>query len=235
MTMTTLQPPPPVAQPRLTDVVTIADLLDRLDGVPADRVRLYPPPGTATVSDVIEIEAREKRLCELIDGVLVEKPMGIRESILASRLIVRLGAFVEAMRLGVVAGEGGMIQLKLALVRIPDVAFIAWDRFPGRRLSSEAAPLIAPNLAIEILSPSNTKREMARKLREYFEAGAQLVWYVDPDPRSVAVYTSPENPVMLTEDEVLGGGVVLPGFTLPLRELFAVLDEIGDESPATPA
>jgi hypothetical protein len=59
------------------DIPTLADLLDRLGGVSADRVRYYPLPGTATVADVIEIHAREKRLCELVDGVLVEKPMGI--------------------------------------------------------------------------------------------------------------------------------------------------------------
>src|SRR5687767_4414434 len=86
-------------------MLTIADLLDELGGIPAERVRLKPLPGTATVHDVIDIEARENKLCELVDGVLVEKPMGIRESFLAARLIVRLGAFVEAMKLGLVAGE----------------------------------------------------------------------------------------------------------------------------------
>ena len=236
MTTTLQSPPPPTpAQRQLPHVTTVADLLDRLDGVPAERVRFRPVPGTATVHDVIEIHAREKRLCELIDGVLVEKPMGIRESILASRLIVRLGAFVEVMGLGVVAGESGMMQLKLALIRIPDVAFIAWARLPGRRVPSEAAPLIAPNLAVEVLSPSNTKREMERKLREYFDAGTPLVWYVDPDPRTVSVYAASENPTVLTENDVLDGGSVLPGFTLPLRELFAVLDEIGGDTVNPPA
>lgn len=231
MTTTSLQPPP-AASPQMPHASTIADLLDRLDGVPAERVRLYPFPGTATVEDVVAIEAEENRLFELVEGVLVEKPMGMRESILAMKLGALLLAFVEPKKAGVVAGADVMLQLKVALVRMPDVAFISWARFPGRRLPAEAAPLIAPDLAVEILSPSNTKREMARKLREYFEAGTPLVWYIDPGPRTVSVYTRPDSPAVLTERDVLDGGEVLPGFSLPLAELFSVLDQHGDESPS---
>jgi Uma2 family endonuclease len=207
-------------------VTTVADLLDRLDGIPAERVRMYPVPGTATVDDVIEIEARENRLYELIDGVLVEKPMGIRESILAVKLGAFLLAFIDPRNLGVVAGEAGMLQLRRALVRMPDVAFIAWGKFPGGHVTSEAAPLIAPDLAVEILSPSNTKREMARKLHEYFAAGTRLVWYIDPDPRTVAIFATPGEPIsILNANDTLDGGEVLPGFTLPLKDLFSALDQ----------
>jgi Uma2 family endonuclease len=217
-------------------IVTVADLLERLDGVGAERVRFFPLPGTATVEDVISIEAREKRLCELIDGVLVEKPMGMRESVLAAELIAVLLAFVRPRKLGLVAGEGGMLQLRRALVRIPDVVYLAFTSLPGGRLPAGGAPLVAPDLAVEILSPSNTRREMVRKLREYFEAGAKLVWYIDPDPRTVAVYVEPENPAaLLTEQDVLDGGAVLPGFTLNLREYFAVLDTLqGEGTNANP-
>jgi Uma2 family endonuclease len=216
-------------------IVTLADLLDRLDGVSAERVRFFPIPGTATVDDVVEIHAREKRFCELIDGVLVEKPMGFRESLLAIELGSRLAEFNRPRRLGVIVGEGGMMQLRRALVRIPDLAFISFKRLPGGRVPIVAAPLIAPDLAVEILSPSNTRREMDRKLREYFEAGARLVWYIDPDPRTVAVYLGPEEPTaVLTEADVLDGGTVLPGFTLALREYFAVLDQLDGQGPAAP-
>lgn len=229
--MTTVQANPPAApQPAapapIPDVTTVADLLQRLDDIPAERVRFYPIPGTATVNDVVEIEAREKRLFELVDGVLVEKPTGIRESILALKLGAFLLAFVEPRKLGIVAGADGMVQLRLALVRMPDVAFISWARLPGGRVPSEAAPLIAPDLAVEILSPSNTKREMARKLREYFDAGTRLVWYVDPDPRTVAIFTDAGDPkAELTPRDTLDGGDVLPGFTLSLNDLFAALDQ----------
>jgi Uma2 family endonuclease len=225
--VTTFQANSPSNAPHpFEDVSSLADLLDRLDGIPAARIRFFPTPGTATVDDVVDIEARERRLYELVDGVLVEKPMGIRESILASRLIGFLLAFVDPRKLGVIAGEAAMMQLRLALLRMPDVAFIAWGKFPGRRVPSEPAPLLAPDLAIEIISPSNTKREMARKLKEYFEAGTRLVWYVDPKPQTVEVYTNASEPdATLARRDTLDGGDVLKGFILRLDDLFAVLDE----------
>ena len=83
-----------------------------------------------------------------------------------------------------------MMRLAPGLVRIPDVSFVSWDRFPDRRVTREPVPAIAPDLAVEVLSESNTKAEMDRKLREYFAAGARLVWYLDPEDRTVRVYTA---------------------------------------------
>ena len=85
--------------------MTLADLLERFGAIPAARIRYDPPPGTATEQDVITLEAREKRLFELVDGVLVEKAMGFYESFLAMRLAQFLLAFVERHVLGIVAGE----------------------------------------------------------------------------------------------------------------------------------
>jgi Uma2 family endonuclease len=109
-------------------------------------------------------------------------------------------------------------------VRIPDVAFVSWERLPGRRIPSEPIPDLAPDLAVEVLSPGNTPGEMARKRQEYFAAGVQLVWIVDPVARTVAVYTAPEQSTVLQAAQTLAGEPVLPGFTLPLRRLFAALD-----------
>ena len=81
--------------------------------------------------------------------------------------------------------------------------------------------------AVEILSRSNTAAEMRLKRQDYFTSGVHLVWEVDPDARTVSVYTAPEGPVVLTEADVLDGGAVLQGFTLPLRDLFAELDRQG--------
>jgi Uma2 family endonuclease len=117
-----------------------------------------------------------------------------------------------------------MVRLASGLVRIPDVAFISWDRLPGRRMPTEAIPGLAPNLAIEVLSEGNTPGEMARKRREYFAAGVQLVWLVDLRTRTVEVFTAPEQSVLLHADHTLDGGTVLPGFVLPVHELFTELD-----------
>jgi Uma2 family endonuclease len=210
-------------RPTLPKIKTLADLLDRLGGVAAERIRFSPPPGTATVDDVLEVEAHEDRLCELVDGVLVEKPMGFTESRIAILLSTALQTFVDAQDLGIVTGESGMIRMPANLVRIPDVAFFEWKKFPNRELPAEGAPEIVPDLAFEVLSKSNTQAEMARKLREYFNVGVRLVWFVDPPSKSVTVYTSPTRCKVLSVGQSLDGGKVLPGFKLPVESLFANL------------
>jgi Uma2 family endonuclease len=206
-------------------IETIGDLLDRLGGISPQRVRFKPAPGTATEQDVISVEARENRLCELVDGVLVEKPMGYVESLLAMAIGDVLREFVKPRKLGLVTGESGMMRLFPGLVRIPDVAYVGWDRIPGRRVPRQPIPDLVPHLVVEVLSESNTAAEMARKLEEYFRTGVLLAWLVDPRGRTVAAYTSPTQSARLDESQTLDGGVVLPGFTLPLRDLFAEMDE----------
>jgi len=199
---------------------TIADLLTQLGDVPVNRIRLTPL-GTATEKDVLEVRARTDRLCELVDGVLVEKTMGYLESLLALAIGERLRQFVLPRGLGIVLGADGTLKILRSQVRIPDVSFIGWERFPGRQLPQVQIPAVAPDLAVEILSPGNTEGEMQRKLRDYFAAGVRLVWYLDPAARTAQVYTSPDRGTTYLEDHVLSGGDVLPGFELPLRELFA--------------
>ncbi len=205
-------------------IYTLADLLHHLGDIAPDRVRYQPLPGTATEQDVLDIQAHEGRLCELVEQVLVEKAMGFRESCLAIALGAELRRFVRPRNLGLVTGADGMMRLAPGLVRMPDVGFIACGRLPARRMPSEPIPGLAPNLAVEVLSASNTPGEMARKRREYFEAGVQLVWLIDPEARSATVYTDLENAVILSETDVLDGSLVLPGFSLPLQDLFAELD-----------
>jgi Uma2 family endonuclease len=206
---------------------TLADLLDRLGGIPLHRIRMQPPPGAAVEADVVAAKAQSKRLCELIDGVLVEKPMGYSESILAVALGGLLRTFVIARNLGLVTGEAGTVRLFPGLVRIPDVAFTSWDSLPNRRRPVAPVPDLVPDLAVEILSAGNTDEEMRRKRQEYFTAGVRLVWIVDPVARTVAVFTSAGQTAALTEADTLDGGAVLPGFSLPLSDWFAELDRQG--------
>lgn len=205
-------------------IPTLADLLEELGDVPANRVLLRPPPGTATERDLLDLLDHENRLCELVDGVLVEKAMGFRESILAVALIRFLSTFVNQRQLGLVTAPDGTMRLAPRLVRMPDVAFTSWDRFPNRQVPREPIPSLAPDLAVEILSKGNRPREMARKCREYFAAGTRLVWIIDPVARTAEVFTAPEQSAVLTEADTLDGGDVLPGFSLRLRDLFAELE-----------
>jgi Uma2 family endonuclease len=205
-------------------IETMADLLEQLGGVPLERIRFHPPPGTATERDVLDAEQRDNRLCELVDGVLVEKVMGFREAILAGALVRLLANYVVPRNLGHVAGADGMLRLFPGLVRIPDVAFASWDCFPEGRLPEEPIPELAPDLVVEVLSRSNTSREMRRKLREYFAAGVRLVWMVDLEQRTVTVHTDIDACAAFDQEACLDGGAVLPGFVLPLRDLFSELD-----------
>jgi Uma2 family endonuclease len=205
----------------------VQELLDRLGNIPPSRIWLDPPPGLATEDDVLEAERTQNRLCELVDGVLVEKGMGYGESVLAGALIEILRRFVKPRKLGVVSAPDGMIRLFAGLIRIPDVSFASWDRFPNRKLPKTPVPALAPELVVEILSESNTPAEMERKRAEYFGAGVQVVWEIDPAPRTVRVFTADGSVKMLDASQTLEGGDVLPGFSLVLAELFAELDEEG--------
>jgi Uma2 family endonuclease len=201
-------------------IVTLADLLARLGGVPLDRIRFHPAPGTAVEADVIALHDRENRLCELVEGVLVEKPMGFLEARVAALLIQVLGAFVESAELGIVAGADGMMRISAGLVRIPDVSVILWQRLPDRKIPSEPIPTLAPDLAIEVLSASNTSAEMRRKTEEYFDAGSACVWIVDPARRTVSVYTSALDVSVLQSEGMVTAELVLPGFGITVADIF---------------
>jgi hypothetical protein len=137
-----------VLDPTTADTIdTLADLLDRLGGIPLNRVRMRPAPGTATEADVLAVNDHEDRLCELVVGVLVEKGMEFRESMLALAIGSILRGFVIPRNLGLVVGPDGMLKLMPGLVRIPDVSYLSWDRIPGGKVPSEAIPPIGPDLA----------------------------------------------------------------------------------------
>ncbi|MFM9964564.1 MAG: Uma2 family endonuclease [Planctomycetaceae bacterium] len=203
------------------EVETFADLFKELGGISPSRVRFRPTPGRATEKDVLRIEASENRLFELVDGVLVEKAMGATEALLASNLGRHFWNHLDHHDLGVALGADGMLRLRPRLVRIPDVSFISWDQIPSGEFPSQPIPDLYPDLAVEVLSDSNTPAEIDRKLSEYFEAGCRLAWIIDPKSRTADVYTSPTDCQHLRASQSLDGGDVLPGFKLPLKELFA--------------
>src|SRR5262249_53206427 len=143
---------PPAPEP----ADSLADLLDKLGNVPLSRIRTFPYPGSATEEDVLTTKVHGKAMCELIEGVLVEKAMGYSESLLACFLIEQMNGFTGIKNPGLVTGEPGMLRLWPGRVQIPEIAFIPWDRLPGRRVPRQPVPAVAPDLAIEVLSESNT-------------------------------------------------------------------------------
>jgi Uma2 family endonuclease len=206
---------------------SLADLHQRLGGIPLERIRLNPPAGMATEEDVLRIHDHEDRLFELIDGTLVEKAMGWYESLLAGLILTELNNFLRRNKLGKAFGADAAMRILSSQVRIPDVGFISWDRFPKGPLPRRPITRLVPDLAVEVLSETNTPAEMDRKLQDYFAAGVRLVWYIDPATRSATVYTDASQGEHIPEDGLLDGGPVLPGFSLSLRGLFAEADEQG--------
>jgi Uma2 family endonuclease len=202
---------------------TATELAERFGPIPLSRIATRPAPGHATEADVVELNDREDRLFELVDGVLVEKTMGAPESMLAIEIAALLFHFVKPRKLGVVLGADGLLKLGPGLIRIPDVAFLSKKKSPKGRVPKASAWSLAPDLAVEVLSKGNTAKEMIEKLHDYFTAGSRLVWYVDPQKRQVVVYTSPTAKRAVKEGQILDGGEVLAGLEINLRELFAEL------------
>lgn len=199
---------------------TVNDAADFL-GVQPERIRTVPPLGTATPEDALHInEGKLGPLCEWVSGLLVEKDISSYESLLAIVLSSRILNHLEKTNTGIVTGADGMLRIFPHRIRLPDAAYISWDRFPDRRLPDAAVYQVIPDLAVEVISRGNRPAEMELKLDEYFVAGVRLVWYIYPQSRTAMVYVSPSLFKEITEKDMLDGGEVLPGFKVRLGELF---------------
>jgi Uma2 family endonuclease len=213
-----------MARTRLTDediTGSLAELVEQLGSIPLYRIRRIPPPGTATENDLIKLSGRTDRIFELIDGTLVEKAMGTRESLLAGIIAQILGAYAHEHDLGVVLPGDGYLRLSDGLVRAPDVSFIPWDRWPEEREGESALLTVYPDLAVEVISKGNTRAEIQRKLREFFFAGMRVGWVIHPRKQTAEVYTAPDVRSKLTIEGTLDAAPAVPGFRLPMADLFA--------------
>jgi Uma2 family endonuclease len=168
-------------------------------------------------------------LYEVISGRIVEKAVGVYECWLAAVVFRALGPYLKANPLGRAAQEM-IFDLRPAVdcERRPDVAFVSFERWArDRRIPQTRSWAVVPDLAVEIVNPSNTADEVAEKLEEYFKVGVRLVWVVYPRQLKVYAYSSPTELRVLALGDELDGGDVLPGFHLALSSLF--------EQPGEPA
>lgn len=204
---------------------TLQERLLDLGNIPLSRIVMIPPPGQATKNDWLAIRESSKRLCELVDGTLVEKPMGWLESLLGAVLVRWLGNYVTEKNLGVVTGADGFTELYSDTVRGPDIAYVSWNRIPSGQLPTSPLPRLVPNFVIEILSKGNTYGEMSRKRREYFHAGVELMWMVDHRNRTITVYRTSQRFEVVREGQMIDGAPVLPDWTFNTADLFVVLDQ----------
>ena len=160
--------------------------------------------------------------CELVGGRIVRMtPTNPTHGRIEVNVAVALSRFVRTQNLGVVmAGEVGVFTTRNPdTVRAPDVLFLSHARDAGRT-RRDGFLEVAPDLVVEILSPTDRPDTVRRKLDEYLAAGVRLAWVIDPAARTVHVHPASGEPRSLAAGEILAGADVLPGFALPLDEIF---------------
>jgi len=168
----------------------------------------------------------EAKRLELAGGEIVEMaPTGGLHGLVTMELSRLIANYVREQGLGVViaAETGFILAANPYTVRAPDIAFIARDRvpkpIPPRYFS------LAPDLAVEVVSPSDVAQDVRRKVIDFLQAGTRLVWVVYPETQTVDVYRPGQDVRVVDAQGTLQGEDVLPGFELPLREVFAALAE----------
>ncbi len=180
--------------------------------------RLYTARDLAAMPD-------DGKIYELHNGVLIEVAGSkYQQTRLAAWIIYLLTAFIVQHGVGgAVTGADGAAELNEFNTRIPDVAYLRKDR--ARKQDKGSYIQGAPDLAVEVVSESNSAPEMQQRAGEYLSAGTQLVWIADPEKRTIDVYRSDGQRTILDVNDTLDGGDVLPGLKLPVRQVFEQLSD----------
>lgn len=193
-----------------------------------------PPALELTPDDLLRLPDGEH--CELVDGHLVEKEMGFLTSEVTAEVQFRIRAVVREGKLGWAPAQECGYQCfpdDPGKVRKPDASFIAYARLP-LEAAHEGWVRIPPDLAVEVVSPNDPFEDVQRKVREYLGAGVALIWVVSPAGGTVMVYRQDGRHSLLGESDTLTGDDVLPGFSVPVAELFPVRPPVGSPVEAAP-
>ena len=179
-----------------------------------------------TADDLLQLSgaASDGRRYELVDGKLYEMPLpSPRHGKIAGNISFVLQTYVRRHGLGrvMVGGAGFLLSSDPDTVRGPDVAFISYQRFPAdQELPFHYADLV-PDLAVEVVSPSDTRPYLQQKTEAWLAAGVQAVWVVDPRTRQAAIHRADQDALVLHSDATLEGSPALPGFTCQVADFFA--------------
>ena len=171
-------------------------------------------------ADELLLMPRNGQRYELLRGVVVYKmPTGDPHGDTVSHIHRALSNYAAEMDYGVLrVGEPGYrLEREPDTVRAPDVAWIAPGRIPA---GTQGYPELSPDLAVEVKSPGNSNPELAAKAAMWLSYGSREVWVADPERVTITVYRLYQEPVTLTEDDTLEGGDLLPGFAVPVWQLF---------------
>jgi Uma2 family endonuclease len=174
-----------------------------------------------TAQDLLRLGGDDVRR-ELVNGRVVEMPLhGFEHGEIVGRVFGHLREHVQRSGSGSVVVEVGFVLSVPGdpeRVRGPDIAYVSQKRLLGYR--PEGFFMGAPDLAVEVISPSNTMSDIQQKVRDYLDAGAHLVWLLAPQARTVTVYRTDGSARLLRDHETLEGEDVLPGFSIPLSGVF---------------
>ena len=188
----------------------------------ADTVATLPKVWTDEALEQLSSETGKQY--ELVDGEPKEKESeSMEHSYIAATLTRRLGNQVAEKKNGVVLESSGSFRMSGGNIRKPDVSFVAKERIAEKR-SSFIAFDGAPDLAVEVISPTDIWWEIMQKLDEYFSSGCRLVWLISPLDQRVLVYRHDQRSQILQVGDLLDGEEVVPGFSMPVADLFADFD-----------
>lgn len=179
-------------------------------------------PGALTADDLLGMTSQRGERYELLDGTLfIKEAPGVRHGWVEANLGFRLSSHVRERGLGrVLVGEPGFVtRTDERTVRAPDLAFVSFERLPRGSLP-EGFGRVAPELAVEIVSPGDRAAEVAAKTREWLRFGVTAVWIVDPARRRVRVVRR-DGETVVGEGEILDGGEAVPGFAVAVADLFS--------------
>lgn len=158
---------------------------------------------------------------ELIRGAIHEmSPSKPLHGFVSGNFAMELGLYGRQAGGRILTGEAGyLLERDPDTLLVPDVAYVKTDRLPPRDQWNRYCE-VAPDVVVEVLSPSNSPAEMDRKVATYLAAGVPLVWVADPVPQRITAHRPGMAPQILEIDDVLDGGDVLPGFRVPVRTFF---------------
>lgn len=164
---------------------------------------------------------KDGRKYELIEGSLLMSPVGVSHSEICVQLVLLLGTFVRRRKLGQIFDSSIGFRLSSKILLSPDVSFVSHARLAAITIAPEKFLYGAPDLTVEVLSPSDSRKVIEGKVDKYFEHGTRLAWVVDPRRASVTVHEADGVTKLTGPTARLTGGVVLPGFKCKLSDIFS--------------
>jgi Uma2 family endonuclease len=156
---------------------------------------------------------------ELVEGEVREVPTSVRHDQIVIRLARLLGPFADEV--GILVGSQAGFRMKNGNIRCPDLSLTCYERLPGGEVP-EGFGDFAPDFCIEIISPTEERADMERKLEEYFASGARLVWHLFPEKQTIRAYSSPTDFTEYSPEDEIRVDDLLPGFHSGVADLFAI-------------